>query len=269
MKLTSIPQLARNANRLREILTILSKYGLADWVSRLEMDRVKDLFKSKDGTGLTEMSHESRIRRALTELGTTYIKFGQMLSTRADLIGPELANELSLLQEGAPSDPHGVARSTVESELGQPLAELFAEFEERPLASASIGQVHCARLRDGKPVVVKVQHAGIEATVRTDLDILVGLAEMAEQFLPELRRYRPRATAAEFQRMLLRELDFGREERNLQQFSTNFADNAAVRFPQPNSELSTSRVLTMEFLDGIKVTETKRLAEVGYDLGEI
>src|SRR5882724_8517464 len=123
MKLTSIPQLARNANRLREILTILSKYGLADWASRLEIDRVKDLFKSKDGTGLTERSHESRIRMALTELGTTYIKFGQMLSTRADLVGPELAKELSELQSGAPADSPAAARATVEAELGQPLAE--------------------------------------------------------------------------------------------------------------------------------------------------
>ncbi len=269
MKLTSIPQLARNANRLREILTVLSKYGLADWVSRLDIERAKDLFKSRDGTGLAHQSHESRIRLALTELGTTYIKFGQMLSTRADLVGPELAKELSTLQEGAPADPPQAARATVEAELGQPLAELFTEFDERPLASASIAQVHRARLRDGEAVVVKVQHPGIEAKVRTDLDILVGLAELAEQFLPELRRYRPRATAAEFQRQLLRELDFGREERNLQQFAANFADNPSVRFPRPNSELSTSRVLTMEYLEGVRVTEAKRLAELGYDVGEI
>src|SRR5207248_2388873 len=200
MKLTSIPQLARNANRLREILTILSKYGLADWLSRLETERFKDLFKGRDGTGLAALSHESRIRLALTELGTTFIKFGQMLSTRADLIGPELAKELSALQSDAPADPPAAVRAAVETELGQPLDELFDRFEERPLASASIGQVHRARLRDGRAVVVKVQHPGIEAKVRTDLDILVGLAELAERFLPELRRYRPRATAAEFQR---------------------------------------------------------------------
>lgn len=269
MKLTSIPQLARNVNRLREIITVLSKYGLADWLSRLESERIKDLFKGKDGKALSELSHEARIRRALTELGTTYIKFGQMLSTRADLVGPELADELSALQAAAPADPPAVARATVEAELGQPLAELFDHFDDQPLASASIGQVHRARLRDGRAVVVKVQHPGIESKVRTDLDILVGLAELSEQFVPELRRYRPRATAAEFQRQLLRELDFGREERNLQQFTANFADSPAVRFPQPNSELSTSRVLTMEWLDGVPVSETKQLAELGYDLGEV
>lgn len=269
MKLTAIPQFARNVNRVREILTILSKYGLADWISRLELERMKDFFKSRDGTGLAQLSHESRIRLAITELGTTFIKFGQMLSTRADLIGPALAKELSHLQSDAPADSPAVTRATVEAELGQPLSDLFAEFDERPLASASIGQVHRARLRDGRAMVVKVQHPDIETRVRTDLDILVGLADLAEQFVPELRRYRPRATAAEFQRLLLRELDFGREERNLQQFTANFADNPSVLFPQPYAELSTSRVLTMEHLDGIKLSEPRRLLEVGYNLEEI
>lgn len=269
MKLSSIPQFARNANRLREILTILSKYGLADWVSRLELDLVKGLFKGRDGQGLTELSHERRIRLALTELGTTFIKFGQMLSTRADLIGQSLAKELTALQADAPADPPEVVRATVEAELGQPLKELFASFEDRPLASASIGQVHRARMPDGQAVVVKVQHPGIELKVRTDLDILVGLAELAELYVPESRRYRPRATAAEFQRLLLRELDFGREERNLQQFGSNFAKNAGVRFPAPVSELTTSRVLTMEYLEGVKIAERKKLEGLGYDLGEL
>src|SRR6476659_4744585 len=105
MKLSTLPQFARNANRLREILTILSKYGLADWVSRLDLDIVKGLFQAKDGQGLTDLSHEKRIRLVLTELGTTFIKFGQMLSTRADLVGPKLAQELSELQSSAPADP--------------------------------------------------------------------------------------------------------------------------------------------------------------------
>ncbi len=267
--LTSIPQFARNVNRLREILTVLSKYGLADWISRLDIDIVKSWIKGRDGAGLTGMSHESRIRLALAELGTTFIKLGQMLSTRADLIGPALAKELSALQEDAPADSFEAARGIVESELGQPLAELYAEFDAKPLASASIAQVHRAKLRAGPAVVVKVQHAGIEARIRTDLDILVGLAELAEQFVPEWRRYRPRATAAEFQRVLLRELDFGREERNLQQFAANFAGNTGVCFPQPFAEFSTGRVLTMQYLEGIKLAEPQRLRGVGYDLAEI
>lgn len=269
MKITSIPHFARNANRLREILTILSKYGLADWLSKIELDAVKGFFKGRDGKLLTEQSHETRIRLALTELGTTFIKLGQILSTRADLVGPKLADELSCLREGAPADPPSAVRATMEAELGQSIDEVFAAFDDKPIASASIGQVHRARIKGGQEMVVKVQHPNIEEKVRTDLDIVVGLAELAEQYLPELRRYRPRATAAEFQRILLRELDFGREERNLQQFASNFASNNTVRFPIPNSELSTGRVLTMDYLDGIKVSEPQRLKDVGYDLDEL
>src|SRR5690242_19762470 len=120
MKLTSLPQFARNANRLREIFFILSKYGLADGLARLDIDFANRLFKSQDGSRLTELTHENRIRLAITELGTTFIKFGQMLSTRSDLVGRTLAQELALLQTDAPADPPRVARSTVEAELGQP-----------------------------------------------------------------------------------------------------------------------------------------------------
>jgi ubiquinone biosynthesis protein len=269
MKLTSIPQLARNMNRLREVMMILSRYGLADWISRLDLEFAKGFFRSPEGKALGTLSHETRIRLALTELGTTFVKLGQMLSTRADLIGPDLAAELATLQDAAPADPPAKVRATVEAELGQPIAELFAEFEDKPLASASIGQVHRARLTDARKVVVKVQHPGIEARVRNDLDILVHLAGLAEQHLPEVARYRPRAIAAEFQRTLLRELDFGREERNLERFVANFATNPTVRFPVPVAELSTSRVLTMEYLEGTKIAEPDRLRAEGHDLGDL
>lgn len=265
MKLTSIPQLARNVNRFREIVTILSKYGLADWISRIDLDLVKGFFKGSNGMWLAQMTQETRIRLALTELGTTFIKFGQVLSTRADLIGPALAAELTRLQDDTPADPPEQVRAVVETELGRPLPELFEEFTEKPLASASIGQVHRARLKTGPRVVVKVQHPGIEDRIRTDLDILVGLAELVEEYLHDLRRYRPRAIAIEFQRLLLRELDFGREERNLQQFATNFANDPRVRFPTPYPDLSTGRVLTMELLEGVKIAESERLKELGFD----
>jgi ubiquinone biosynthesis protein len=269
MKLTTIPQLARNVNRVRAIITILSKYGLADWISRLDLELFKGLFKASTGPNLVELTQATRIRLALSELGTTFIKFGQVMSTRGDLVGPELARELSQLQEGAPADPVEKVRAVIESELGKPVAELFAEFEEKPLASGSIGQVHRARLKDGRLVAVKVQHPSIETRIRTDLEILVGLAELVEEYLPDVRRYRPRALAAEFQRLLLRELDFGREGRHLQQFANNFARDPNVRFPTVFAELSTSRVLTMEYLDGVKIAEAQRLAAMGVDREEL
>lgn len=269
MRLTAIPQLARNVGRLREVVTILSKYGLADWISRLEVGFAGGILKSSGGLRLVDQSHEKRVRLALTELGPTFIKLGQVLSTRADMVGPELARELTQLQDAAPADSFAAVRQVVEAELGQPLKELFAEFSEQPLASASIAQVHRARLASGQWVVVKVQHKGIEAKVRTDLDILVGLAELAEEHIAELKKYRPRAAAAEFQRTLLRELDFGREERNLQQFAANFAADPTVRFPASFPELCTGRVLTMELLDGIKISHPQKLREAGGDLEEI
>src|SRR5690606_22233792 len=128
--------------------------------------------------------------------------------------------------------------------------EVFAEFEDYPIASASIGQVHRARLLSGEWVVVKVQHAGIERKVRVDLDILVGLAQLAER-IPEFINYRPRATVAEFQRTLLRELEFSREERHMQEFARIFESDATVRIPRPYPELSTGRMLTMEHLEGV------------------
>jgi ubiquinone biosynthesis protein len=269
MNLTAIPQFARNVNRMREIATILSKYGLADWISRLDLDFAKGLFKCPEGRGLGELTHEMRIRLTLSALGTTFIKLGQMLSTRADLVGPALAQELTRLQADAPADPPHLVRAIVESELGQPISELFTEFDDRPIASASIAQVHRARLKGGKQVVLKVQHHGIEAKVRTDLDILVAMADLAEKHIVEVRPYRPRETAAEFQRVLLRELDFGREERNLQQFATNFANDPGVRFPSPYGELSTGKVLTMELLNGIKLSETERLKAAGLNLDQL
>jgi ubiquinone biosynthesis protein len=269
MKFSTIPQLGRNVNRLREILTILSKYGLADWFSRLDFEFAKGFFRTGTGPALTELSTETRIRLALSELGTTFIKLGQLLSTRADLVGPALAKELTLLQEDAPADSFPRVQAVIQAELGQPIDAIFADFEAKPMASASIAQVHRARLKDGQAVVVKVQHPDIEGRVRTDLDILIGLAELAEQYVPELKRYRPRAIAVEFQRTLLRELDFAREERNLQQFASNFAGDPKVHFPTPYPDYSTSRVLTMERLKGIKLAEPARLVEAGYDREEI
>jgi len=268
MKISSIPQFYRNVKRWTEILAVLSKYGLADWLSQLNIDFVKDQLKAPAGEALARQSRSARIRLALAELGPTFIKLGQLLSTRTDLIGVELAEELKSLQSSAPADPPDTVREIVESELGQPIDELFAEFDDTAIASASIGQVHRARLKTGESVAVKVQHAGIDSVVREDLDVLAGLAMLAEK-IPEFAPYRPTATVAEMARTLRRELDFGREERNLMQFSALLADNPHVRIPQSYDELCTPRVLTMEWIEGIKFSESSRLAAEGYDLEEI
>lgn len=268
MRISTLPQLYRNSTRAVEVVSVLSKYGVADWIQRLDLRFARNLLKAPSGEILARHSREARIRLALTELGPTAIKLGQILSTRPDLIGVKLAAELQHLQDDAPADQPGVARATIEAELGEPIDELFDDFEDEPLASASIGQVHGAKLKTGQPVVVKVQHAKIDQKVRVDLDIMTGLATLAER-IPEFANYRPRATVAEFQRTLLRELDFGREERHLQQFAHNFNGDPTVRIPTVYPELTTSRVLTMERLEGIKLAETDRLHLAGFDLQEI
>jgi ubiquinone biosynthesis protein len=268
MKITPLPQLYRNVGRWQKILSVLSKYGLADWIDRFDIEFAKGVFKDRDGEALARHTREVRIRLALTELGPTFIKLGQVLSTRPDLVGFDLANELTHLQAAVPADPPEIVRATIASELGQPVEELFTEFDDVPIGCASIGQVHRARLASGDAVVVKVQRDKIEDVVRVDLDIMSGLAQMAEG-IPEFVYYRPRATMAEFQRMLLRELDFGREERNMQQFAQDFANSDTVRIPRSYPELSTGRVLTMELLEGVKLTNAESLGATGFDLEEL
>jgi ubiquinone biosynthesis protein len=268
MKLTSIPQLYRNFNRWREILGVLSKYGLADWLSRFRSGFAQGWVRDRDGEVLARCTRETRIRLALTELGPTFVKLGQILSTRPDLVGVKLAEELQLLQTAVRPDPPEVVRATIRRELGQEVEELFAEYEDAPLASASIGQAHRARLKTGEPVVVKVQHAGIEERVRVDLDILAGLAQMAAR-MPEFQFLRPRATVAEFQRTLRRELDFSREARHLHQFAANFAGHPALRVPRSFPQHCTSRVLTMEYLDGVKLSQVAREGNGRFDLDQI
>lgn len=269
VNLARVPQLARNWNRLVEIAVTLAKYGLADWLESLDSGFVRRIVRRTPIRPLAELTHEARVRLALTDLGTTFIKLGQMLSTRRDLVGLALADELTHLQSNAPADPFEVTKATIEAELRKPLADLFAEFDPLPLASASIGQVHRAILADGRPVAVKVQHPGIEPKVQTDLSILAVLADLAEKYLPDVRAYRPTAVVAEFGKVLVRELDFRRELRHLQIFTRNFADEPCVRFPQPVPELSSARVLTMDFLDGTPLSSRGGPALAGCDGPEL
>ncbi len=268
MRLTNIPQLYRNMNRWTEILTVLSRYGLADWIQRFNFDFARNLLRDKDGEILARYSREARIRMALEDLGPTFIKLGQILSTRPDIVGVDLAEELRRLQADVPADPPDQIRQIIEEELGQPIEQLFSTFSENPLASASIGLVHLARLFTGEKVVVKVQHHGIERKVHEDLEILSGLASLAET-VPEFREYRPKVTVAEFQRALRRELDFGREERNILQFEAAFEDDETIQIPKVYPDLCTPRVVTMEFIDGIKLSEQDKLIAAGIDLSKV
>jgi len=268
IKVRSIPVIYRNVKRWTEIISVLSKYGLADWLAQTNIDFFKDRLSSRDGEVIARLTREARIRLALTELGPTFIKLGQLMSTRPDVVGKDLATELQQLQAATPADPPEVVQKIVETELGEPLDELFAEFDLMPIASASIGQVHKARLKTGERVVVKVQHANIESKVNEDLDVLNGLAQLAEQ-ISEFKPYRPTANMAEMGRTLRRELDFGREERNLHQFAQLFKDDPTICIPRAHTELSTPRVLSMDMIDGIPVSEPGLLEAAGLDRAEV
>ncbi len=268
MKIDPLARLERHAKRLGEIATVLGKYGLADWFGGFDYPWLKDRLRSFDGQRLSDVSTEARVRLALTDLGTAFIKLGQMMSTRGDVVGPALAAELSELQSNVPPDPENAARLTIEEDLGAPVSGLFAAFEEAPLGSASVAEVHAATLKDGSHVVIKVLRKGIVEKVMTDLEIVQGLAELMENHSPTLRPYQPVAIVRQFRRTLLRELDFTYERRNLEEFASNFADDPTVHIPAVYRELSSKRVVTMERLFGISGTDQAALEASGQDLKE-
>lgn len=269
MKIDALPNLFRDGKRLQQIVSTLAKYGLAPWISGINAAWLQKHFQAVDGQQISSLSDGARMREAFTELGTTFIKLGQILSTRPDLVGPEVTDELAKLQAGTPADSPEIVRQMIATELGDAPEELFLEFDDQAAASASIGQVHFAKLMDGTPVVVKVQHPGIEGQIRSDLEILKGLAEIAEQYSDEAKQYRPKETIKEFSRTLLSELNFSLEQSNLEKFAENFAQDPMVVIPRPYGELSTSRVLTMDRLEGTSLAAADRLVAAGHDLEDI
>jgi ubiquinone biosynthesis protein len=256
MRISSLPRYYRNLKRWREIILILRRYGLADWLSRLRLDFVRDWIKDDQGVPLARCSHEARVRMALTELGPTFIKLGQVLSLRPDLVGSTLASELRLLQSSVPADPMSDVREILESELKQPIEKLFATFSEYALASASIGQVHEASLPDGKQVVVKVQHANIHDKVAEDLEVISGLAALAER-IPELAVWQPRNIVDQLARQLKRELSFSQEQANLVMLRDTLRSFQGVMIPVPYASHSSARVLTMEKVEGYSINDVR------------
>ncbi len=266
MKMPLPPQLARDAGRFRDVVGILVKYGLADWLHHFDMgvpERISFLFQGPDGTRLYELSQAERIRLAITDLGTTAIKIGQILSTRADLVGPDIADELKKLQADVPADPPETVRHAILEQFGKHADDLFAEFNDVALASASIGQVHRARLFDGRDVVVKIQHPNISQKIETDFRILIQLAEWAEAYDSTLKLVKPKALVTEMRRVLRKELNFLREALNLERFINHFKDDQNIRFPQPVTEFCTDRILTMEYIEGIPVREIEQIQAMG------
>jgi len=194
---------------------------------------------------------------------------GQILSTRPDLLPVEFMRELSRLQDDVPSFPYPEVEATIKKELQQPGEQIFSSFNEQPLAAASIGQVHQAKLLDGTNVVVKIQRSGIQRTIEVDLEIMLHLAGLMECHLEGWDVHRPTKVVEEFARTLEKELDYTLEAANTERFFRQFEDEPAVYIPQVYREATTSRVLTMEYIRGIKASAIDRLEEEGLDQKKI
>lgn len=259
MKITAIPQLYRNLRRWREILIVLRRYGLADWLSQFPQLPFRNWLKDAQGLPLASHSREVRVRLALTELGPTFIKLGQILAARPDLVGPTMANELKRLHSTVSAVDSRTIRATLRAELGYRLDAEIIDFDDTPIATASIGQVHRGRLADGTEVVIKVQRPNIEAMMLCDLDVLEGLAQLAER-VEGLAAFTPEKLVQQMAPMVRRELDFGRERQNLELFARLLQDVPKVAIPRPISSLCTRRVLVMTHLAGQDLSRPESLA---------
>jgi ubiquinone biosynthesis protein len=245
-------------NRFKTIIITLLRYGFDDLIDRLDIQDIILPFKIKKAPQ-TKNTWE-RIRCTLEELGPTFIKFGQVLSLRTDLIPIPLSNELSKLQDEVPPEDSSAIRQHVESILGQPLNEVFSFFEETPLAAASLAQVHRARLRENNQVVaVKVQRPNIQQTVENDLYILEVFARRIHEKIEALRFYDIPNLVKELKRTLLQEIDFSREYRNLRIAASNFAQNSFVIIPKVFEKYSCKQILVMELLQGQKLKNLDKL----------
>lgn len=246
----------RDVARLREVASVVVRHGFGEFVARMPFASAllgRELAARRPSNQGTAAE---RFARLLGELGPTYIKLGQLLSMRSDLLPREYVMALSTLQDRAPEIPFDDVRSVIERGLGRPLEELFESLEPSPIATASIGQTHRARTRDGRLVAVKVQRPGIEATMRGDLDLLWLAAKGLEASIDELDLVRPSAIVAEFEKALLRELNFSAELANLVTMDRLLARTGRkVVVPRPLSELSCRTVLTMEYFDGLPVRD--------------
>ncbi|MGP0064903.1 MAG: ABC1 kinase family protein [Isosphaeraceae bacterium] len=254
----------RDLPRYRQILTTLVRYGYQDVVSALHLEGlVRPIERVALGDGVPPHDRAQRLRLVFEDLGPTFVKLGQLLSTRPDLLPESYINELAGLRDDVRPFSFDQVEQIMKEEFGRPSSEVFASVDPVPVASASISQVHRAVLWDGRTVALKVRRPDIVKVVQADMDIIKNLAHLMERRLPMVAPYRPISLAREFERTLKRELDFSAERRNMQRCRIQFADDPTAHIPLVFEEFSTSRVIAMEFIDGVAIDDLEGIHALG------
>ena len=259
--------------RLLEIQRVLLRHGLDEYVRATHLYRpLRFLFFLSPGMWFERRRRASRgerLRLALQELGPIFVKFGQAVSTRRDLLPPDIADELAKLQDRVPPFDGAVARALIETALGKPVSQLFSEFEQQALAAASIAQVHAAKLQNGKDVVVKVLRPGMREEIQRDLEVLYALADLAERFWSDARRLRPVDIVREYEKTILDELDLMREAANAAQLKRNFAASALLYVPEVYFDLCNVNVMVMERIRGVPISDMGSLRAANADIPKL
>ncbi len=249
--------------RYRQIATVLIKYGFGELVYRMNL--VSPLKPGAKKTKAVAQSTPVRVRLALEELGPTFVKLGQVLSTRPFLIPMNYIIELSKLQDQVEPMPWSLAVDILSGELGKPVEDCFSEIDPVPIASASLAQVHNATLMDGTPVVVKIQREGIKKVIDSDMRILYDIADLLYKNIPESRHYDPKGIVEELSYTTFKELNFLNEARNMEIFAENFKNEPVVKVPKIYWDYTTLKVLTMERIKGIKISRLEELKKAGFN----
>src|SRR3954454_22414647 len=254
----------RDLPRYRQILATLVRYGYQDVVAALHLEGlVRPIERVALGDEIPPQDRARRLRLVCEDLGPTFVKLGQLLSTRPDLLPEAYTTELAALRDDVRPFAYEESASILSEDYGRPPSEVFASIDEVPTASASISQVHRARLHDGRVVALKIRRPGIDKVVSADLDILKNLAQLAERRLPFLAAYAPVALAREFERSLKRELDFNVARRTMERCRAQFANDTTAHIPYVVPEYSTVRVIAMEFIGGVGVNDLEGLQRIG------
>ena len=253
----------RDAHRLKQIVSVLFKSGLGYYIYQLKLGG--HLFWHQRIEQKKPEDLPNKIRMAMDELGGAFIKLGQLLSLRSDLIPKEYCDEFAKLQDNASSFSFDDAKGIIETELKHKIDEVFSHFEKEPIASASIGQVHKARLLNGTRVVIKVQRPEIKELMDADIDLLYHLADLLQNHVEELKNYNLKDIVDEFKRYTLNELDYLKEGKNIDRFFKNFFNSETVKIPKVHWDFTTKKVLVMSYIDGIPIDDKEGLRDWNCD----